>query len=252
MREWSQKKKMRPWRWRLLLVGFTQIVASSLWLTVQLRTAHSEDRRGRDETRERPVSVNDIAFGILTAERYLDTRLHAQQLTWVRHVRHVVFYTEHSVSTRSTVVVEPKAHEQLVGSGAWKDLPALRDLYWRFPLLTWFVMTDDDTYVFVPNLAILLDKYAATGEHYIGRHAAPSSLLHPPSSILPSRTPKKIRACTEEWARTRARARSSQRLPPTPRHGEARCGRSLCIGRCRVCHIEGAHGQAEPHRRAVH
>ena len=40
------------------------------------------------------LGIDDVAFGILTSERFLETRLASQQRTWLRHVRHVVFYSE--------------------------------------------------------------------------------------------------------------------------------------------------------------
>ena len=46
-----------------------------------------------------PLGIDDIAFGVLTSERYLETRLASQQRTWLRNVRNVVFYSE-SVSSR--------------------------------------------------------------------------------------------------------------------------------------------------------
>lgn len=139
------------WSWRLVAVGAAQVVASSLWFA-HLCTGGAERIRTDGATRLRaalakdrpdakpPLGVNDIAFGILTSDRYVDTRLHAQQLTWIRFVRHVVFYSERSVPSVPTVTVGPSSHEKLVGTGAWKDLPALKDMYKRFATLEWFFM----------------------------------------------------------------------------------------------------------------
>ena len=45
------------------------------------------------------VAMHDIAFGILTSTRFLETRLRSQQRTWLRLVRNVVFYSESEVAT---------------------------------------------------------------------------------------------------------------------------------------------------------
>lgn len=45
-------------------------------------------------------TVDHIAFGILTSERFLDTRLASQRHTWLRDVRHVVYYSESVIAVR--------------------------------------------------------------------------------------------------------------------------------------------------------
>lgn len=166
------EKRLLRRHW-LFVIGTAQMaVASSLWFVHHLCASSTERVRvdrplvlPSDGLQEK-LGVSDIAFGILTSDRYVDTRLHAQQRTWIRLVRHVVFYSEHSV--KPTTMVEPASHEKLVGTGAWKDLPALKDMYQRFAT-RWFFLADDDAYVFVSNLVALLDrKYAGPGDHYVG------------------------------------------------------------------------------------
>lgn len=119
------------------------------------------------------LTVDDIAFGILTSERFLQTRLQSQQRTWLRHVRHVVFYSETDLAWVPTVGIRPPPREQLVGGGAWKNFPALLDLYRRFPTKPWVFFNDDDTYVFVRNLLKTLGNYDHDREHYIGLYWTP-------------------------------------------------------------------------------
>ena len=99
-------------------------------------------------TCEAPVSVakyglamHDIAFGILTSTRFLETRLRSQQRTWLRLIRNVVFYSESEVASLPTVPLKPPDREALVGGGAWKNFPALLDLHQRFPTHKWIFFT---------------------------------------------------------------------------------------------------------------
>ena len=93
------------------------------------------------------LHIDDIAFGVLTSERFLDTRLASQRRTWLRSVRHVVFYSETVVANLPTVALSPPENEQLVGGGAWKNFPALMDLHRRYPTKKWVFFNDDDTCV---------------------------------------------------------------------------------------------------------
>ena len=74
---------------------------------------------------------------MLTSERFLATRLRSQQVTWMQEVRDVVFYSESDIASLPTVGLRPAPGEQLVGGGAWKNFPALMDLYRRFPNHKW-------------------------------------------------------------------------------------------------------------------
>ncbi|TPX57601.1 hypothetical protein PhCBS80983_g03742 [Powellomyces hirtus] len=53
-------------------------------------------------------------------------------------------------------------------SDGHKNLPGFRELWNRFPNAEWFVMIDDDTYVFLDNLADRLAMYDPDGKHYFG------------------------------------------------------------------------------------
>ena len=78
-----------------------------------------------------------MAFGVLTSSRFLETRLRSQKNTWLRQVRHVVFYSENDLAWLPAVGIKPPPGEQLVGGGAWKNFPALIDLHRRFPQQKW-------------------------------------------------------------------------------------------------------------------
>ncbi|KAJ3016281.1 hypothetical protein HKX48_004128 [Thoreauomyces humboldtii] len=49
-----------------------------------------------------------------------------------------------------------------------KNLPGLQELWERFPDASWFVMVDDDSYVFFDNLLGRLNMYDPDGRHYFG------------------------------------------------------------------------------------
>nr|KAJ3404280.1 hypothetical protein HK105_003929 [Polyrhizophydium stewartii] len=51
---------------------------------------------------------------------------------------------------------------------AHKNLPGFRELFSRFPDADWFVMIDDDTFMFMDNLQRSLAHLDPDGEHYIG------------------------------------------------------------------------------------
>ena len=119
------------------------------------------------------VAMHDIAFGVLTSSRFLETRLRSQQRTWLRLVRNVIFYSESEVASLPTVPLTPPEREALVGGGAWKNFPALLDLHRRFPRQKWIFFTDDDTFVFVRNLMTTLGNYNHDSEYYIGLYWTP-------------------------------------------------------------------------------
>ena len=119
------------------------------------------------------LTIDDVAFGILTSERFLETRLASLRRTWLRRVRHVVFYSESVVADLPTVRVTPPPSEELVGGGAWKNFPALVDLQRRFPTKAWIFFTDDDTYVFLESLLQALGKYDPNRDYYVGLYWTP-------------------------------------------------------------------------------
>ncbi|KAJ3304497.1 hypothetical protein HDV03_002706 [Kappamyces sp. JEL0829] len=51
---------------------------------------------------------------------------------------------------------------------AKKNIPGFKALYSRYPDADWYIMIDDDTYVFMDNLKALLDTLDPTQPHYLG------------------------------------------------------------------------------------
>ena len=121
-------------------------------LTACTRSAAQSSQGGK-------LTIDDVAFGVLTSSRFLETRLRSQKNTWLRQVRHVVFYSESAIASLPTVKLTPPTNEQLVGGGAWKNFPALLDLHRQFPTKKWVFFNDDDTYIFIGNLLRTLAKY---------------------------------------------------------------------------------------------
>ncbi|EOD05952.1 hypothetical protein EMIHUDRAFT_219670 [Emiliania huxleyi CCMP1516] len=105
------------------------------------------------------LSVKDVAFGILTAKNLVQSRVHAQQLSWLPQARDVVFYSEADLEAlQPTVALEPPPKEEL----------ALMDLHKRFPRHAWIFFCDDDTYVYMGsrNLLAMLGSYHAERDWY--------------------------------------------------------------------------------------
>eukprot|EP00965_Chrysotila_dentata_P230241 6197657-Pleurochrysis_carterae.AAC.7 len=123
--------------------------------------------------RGRGLDTSEVAFGILTSDRFVATRLLSQQQTWLKQVRDVVFYSESYIATLPTVGLSPPLGEELVGSGAWKNFPALMDLYRRFPSHKWVYFSDDDTFVYVRNLLSRLGHYDHDKDFYLGLYWTP-------------------------------------------------------------------------------
>ncbi|KAJ3386734.1 hypothetical protein HDU92_002323 [Lobulomyces angularis] len=51
---------------------------------------------------------------------------------------------------------------------AHKNLPGFVKLYTKFPNAKWYIMIDDDTYLFMSNLDAVLDQFNSEEEHYFG------------------------------------------------------------------------------------
>ncbi|KAI9189790.1 hypothetical protein H9P43_001223 [Blastocladiella emersonii ATCC 22665] len=51
---------------------------------------------------------------------------------------------------------------------AYKNIPAVREMYHRYPDAKWYIMIDDDTYVFMENLHRVLSALDPSEPHYVG------------------------------------------------------------------------------------
>ena len=137
-------------------------------------TCELPHREGKYQT-----AMDDIAFGILTSSRFLETRLRSQQRTWLRMVRNVVFYSESVVASLPTVELRPPEREALVGGGAWKNFPALLDLYRRFPHQRWIFFTDG-----APRPAAASHATIAWRARHSSRASRLTSLLRSSSRVV--------------------------------------------------------------------
>ncbi|KAJ3037286.1 hypothetical protein HK097_003552 [Rhizophlyctis rosea] len=103
-------------------------------------------------------------------------------------------------------------------SDAHKNLPGFRELWQRYPDAKWFIMVDDDTYIFWENLRLALDKFNPEDPHYFGaktmfkgcdgvkKFGDGPSFAHGGSGIVISRgalrkimTDNKIQKCIEKY-----------------------------------------------------
>lgn len=121
------------------------------------------------------LHVEDVAFGVLSCGRYLNTRVRAQQQTWLRQVPNVIVFSDAAADENlglEVVVqrldVEP-GEMLLNNSGPRRALPAVKGLYKHYPHVKWYFFTDDDTYVYVSNLLReVLEERNSSDPHYVG------------------------------------------------------------------------------------
>ncbi|KAI8817372.1 uncharacterized protein EV422DRAFT_500154 [Fimicolochytrium jonesii] len=77
-------------------------------------------------------------------------------------------HKERKVSHKASDSVQVDESSQGWKSDSHKNLPGFRELWNRFPDADWYVMLDDDTYVFFDNLADRLSIYDPEHKHYFG------------------------------------------------------------------------------------
>ena len=119
-----------------------------------------------------PVLIEEVAFGILTSERYLATRLQALQRTWLRHVRDVVFYSESAGRRRCRRCASSRRRANSSAAARGRTSPLL-DLHARFPTHKRIYFCDDDTFVYVGNMLRTLGQMDHTAPVYLGLYWTP-------------------------------------------------------------------------------
>jgi hypothetical protein len=62
----------------------------------------------------------------------------------------------------------PDTHSPGWKSDAQKNIPGFRELYHTFPNAEWFIMLDDDSYIFLKNLDLFLSKFNSSEPYYFG------------------------------------------------------------------------------------
>lgn len=132
-------------------------------------------RGSKEEEHRRPLSTRDVAFGVLSCSRYLETRLRAQLRTWLGGLENVLVSSEAEGGGSDlgvALLVDaalPGPQEQLPETGAPRALALVGALRERFPGARWYFFVDDDTYVYVPNLLRdVLGPRDPREPHYIG------------------------------------------------------------------------------------
>lgn len=125
-----------------------------------------------------PLSLNDLAFGIWTGIETFDTRMIPLSKTWLQLVPEIHVYSDEIPLNSSESIVNSSNHlnikfhempmksHHLVGtkfSGKWnsvqsRHLFAVVDLYKRYPNRTWYILGDDDTYLYPEALISFLSQ----------------------------------------------------------------------------------------------
>jgi len=106
-----------------------------------------------------------VAYIILTCEKYLDTRIIWQRQTSLAHVpSEDIFYLGHTMNEE----------QRLFSWGAadnYESLPYKYYDFFRNTALTydWYVLMDDDTYVYPDRLAAVLSTYDPSTKMCIGK-----------------------------------------------------------------------------------
>jgi len=131
------------------------------------------------------LTLDDVAFGVLTCHKYLGTRLLAQRRTWLRGMRHVAAFSDAAPSAdlgrhlNVQVIVDgrhPGPKELMAADGAPRALMMVEALRTSFPHAKWYFFADDDTFVYVPTLLQeVFSKRNYTDGHYIGWAYQPGS-----------------------------------------------------------------------------
>lgn len=135
------------------------------------------------------LTLDDVAFGIWTGADVFDKRVISMAETWFKLVPALHIYSDafDNKSLESTVNSSnhlnlffhetPTFSHYLVGT-QWDDkwnqvqnrhLYALSDLYTREPHKAWYVVGDDDTFLFPNSLVLFLSQLPLDDEHIYGR-----------------------------------------------------------------------------------
>ena len=125
------------------------------------------------------LTVRDLAIGVISGKDVLMSRVLAQAESWFRAVDKVFVYSDSFSSeakrdiansakhTQISFVEIPGMSEHLVGT-KWQHpwysaqprfLPSLHHLWQSNPTARWFVLADDDTYLFPKNILRRLGKH---------------------------------------------------------------------------------------------
>ncbi|OHT11963.1 hypothetical protein TRFO_18339 [Tritrichomonas foetus] len=124
------------------------------------------------------LSLDDIAFGIWTGIEMFESRMIPLAKTWLQFIPEIHVYSDEVPKNQAEAIVTQNNHlnikfheipmfsNYLVGTkheGKWnsvqsRHLFAIVDLYKRFPNKTWYVLGDDDTYLFPDALLRFLSN----------------------------------------------------------------------------------------------
>ncbi|XP_041639716.1 glycoprotein-N-acetylgalactosamine 3-beta-galactosyltransferase 1-B-like [Cheilinus undulatus] len=126
-----------------------------------------EDSRMADELYKK---VRVLCW-VMTAPKNLETKARHVKSTWSRHCNSVIFMSSEDDPDFPTVGLGTKeGRRQLY----WKTIKAFHYVYeHHFNEADWFLKTDDDTYVIVDNLRLLLANHTPEEPIYFGRRFKP-------------------------------------------------------------------------------
>ena len=104
---------------------------------------------------------------MITTKRYHDTRAAAAKAAWAERCGHVVYISADHDATLPTTVIPNSEEGKIINE---KVFGAFELLWRQFGAhARWFVKADDDTFLHVDNLLVLLARYDSDEKHYIGR-----------------------------------------------------------------------------------
>uniref|UniRef100_UPI00358E251D glycoprotein-N-acetylgalactosamine 3-beta-galactosyltransferase 1 n=1 Tax=Myxine glutinosa TaxID=7769 RepID=UPI00358E251D len=131
------------------------------------KSHQDEDDSIANEVRQR---VRVLCW-IMTAPKNLEIKTRHVKATWTRHCNTVLFMSSEENAEFPTIGLKTdEGREQLY----WKTIRAFQYIHkHNIDDADWFLKADDDTFVIVDNLRLMLSNYTPEQPIYFGRHFRP-------------------------------------------------------------------------------
>jgi hypothetical protein len=122
------------------------------------------------------VDSSKLAFAMKTGSETGPSRIPILLLTYLQHLQNVLYFSDEDTQIGKLHikgVIEKVSHLKEQGNTGWdldqaKFIPGFHELYEQFPECDWYIMLDDDTYLYLDNLKLLLSEFNSNDDHYFG------------------------------------------------------------------------------------
>ncbi|XP_068121246.1 glycoprotein-N-acetylgalactosamine 3-beta-galactosyltransferase 1-like [Hyperolius riggenbachi] len=124
-----------------------------------------------DIVREELFHKVRVLCWVMTAPQHLESRTIHVKNTWARHCNKVLFMSSATSESFPTIGLDvQEGREQLY----WKTIRAFQYIHkHHFHEADWFLKADDDTYVAIENLRLMLSNYTTDQPVYFGKRFKP-------------------------------------------------------------------------------